>query len=207
MHRVLKTALVACAALNAWIALALLIFDQNVGALPFVNVKVLAACALLLIAPALTFIPLARALRAPLYEVEGIAGWATFGFVFTFVTPDESLSRTEFLMFLLPLVVVIATVATLVAYAFGVRVYRGTPLQRDFLRARRQGYIVGLVAVALFLLHGIQVLNLMTGALLVVIAMLCEMVMLSRARPASASRSTARAQPQHGSPDQAARTP
>lgn len=198
MHRILKVTLIAGAALNAWIALGWLIFGQNVGSLPFSNVKVLAACALLLAAPALTFIPIARALHAPLYEVEGIAGWAMFGFVFAFVTPGESLSRTEFLLFLLPLTVVVATIATLVAFAFGYRVYRNTPLQRDFLRARRQGYLAGLVAVALFLLNGIQVLNLVTGVLLVVIAVLCEVVMLSRAQPGGARRLPARMQPPTG---------
>lgn len=188
MGRVIRPLSITCAATAAWIALAYLVFSRDVGAMSFGHPAVLATCALLLAAPALTFIPIARALGVSLYEVEGIVGWATFGFVITFVTPGDSLSRTEFLAFLLPLTVVIATVATLIAYAFGYRVYRYTPWQRDFLRARRQGYLTALVIVALFLLNGIQVLNLMTGLLLVVIAVLCEVVMLSRVRPATARR-------------------
>lgn len=188
MHRSLKIMLIAGAAANAWIALAYFMFVVDVGSLPATNWQVIITCALLLLAPALTFIPLARMLNAALYEVEGIAGWATFGFVLAFVTPGSSLTRTEFLIFLLPLVVVIATLATLVAYAFGFRIYRNTPGQRDFFRARRQGYVVGLVSVALFLLYGIQVLSIVNGVLLIVVAVLCEFVMLSRARPTAARR-------------------
>lgn len=189
MHRAVRILLITTAAVNAWIALGYLVLVENAGSLPAGDPKVIGTFLLLLVAPGLTFIPIARALRATLFEVEGVAGWATFGFVFTFITPGNTLSRGEFLLFLLPLTVVIATVATLVAYAFGYRIYRNTPFQRDFLRARRQGYIVGIVVVALFLLNGIQVLSLVTGVLLIVIAILCEVVMLSRARPAPARRS------------------
>lgn len=193
MHGILKALFIILAALNAWLALGYLVFAVDAGSLPASDYRVPATMILLLLAPALTFIPLARLLNVALYEVEGILGWASFGFVLTFVTPGTSLTRTEFLIFLLPLVVVIATMASLVSYAFGYRIYRGTASQRDFLRARRQGYGVGLVVVALFLLHGIQVLSLVTGVLLVTIAVLCEVVMLSRARPAHARR---RLQPQ-----------
>lgn len=207
MHGAVKTTLIIFAAINAWIALGYFIFVRDVGSLPAGDVRVIATCALLLIAPGLTFIPIARALAAPLYEIEGIVGWATFGFVVTFVAPGETLSRAEFLVFLLPLTVVVATVATLIAYAFGYRIYRSTPWQRDFLRARRQGYLVGLVSVGMFLLNAIEVLTLVTGLLLVLIAVLCEVLMLSRVRPARVSRSHAPARSLPGTPDQAGRTP
>jgi hypothetical protein len=196
MHGFLKALFIVLAGLNAWIALGYLVFVVDAGSLPASDYRVPATMFLLLLAPALTFIPLARLLNAALYEVEGLLGWASFGFVLTFVTPGPSLTRTEFLIFLLPLVVVIATIATLVSYAFGYRIYRGTAAQRDFLRARRQGYVVGLVVVALFLLHGIQVLSLVNGALLVTIAVLCEVVMLSRDRPVNARRRVQSGSPQ-----------
>jgi hypothetical protein len=195
MHGIPKALFIILAALNAWIALGYLVFVVDAGALPASDLRVPATMFLLVLAPALTFIPLARLLNAALYEVEGILGWASFGFVLTFVTPGSSLTRSEFLIFLLPLVVVIATLATLVSYAFGYRIYRGTTAQRDFLRARRQGYGVGLVVVALFLLHGIQVLSLVNGVLLVTIAVLCEVVMLSRARPVHARNGHQRRSP------------
>jgi hypothetical protein len=199
MHRALRIVFIVGAAANAWIALAYLLFVANVGDLPATDAQVILTCALLLVAPGLTFIPLARVLQATLYEVEGIVGWASFGFVLTFVTPSATLSRTEFLIFLLPLTVVIATIATLIAYAFGYRIYREEPRRRrDFLRARRQGYIVSLVIVALFLLHGIQVLTLVSGVLLVVVAVLCEIVMLSRDRPSRSRRTAVRSSPRSG---------
>lgn len=192
MHRVLRWLVILGAAANAWLALGYLIFAADVGSRPVSDWRVPATWLLLLLAPALTFIPLARALNAALYEVEGIAGWAAFGFVLTFITPQDTLTRTQFLVFLLPLTVVIATLATLVAYAFGVRIYRNDPRSYNFLRARRQGYIVALVLVALFLLHGIQVLNPVNGLLLVVVAILCEVFMLSRGQPVSGRSRPAR---------------
>lgn len=182
MQRILHIVFLVGAALNAWLALGYLIFIADAGSQPMLSWQVVVTCILLLVAPGLVFIPLARALKVSLYEYEGIGGWAIFGFVLTFIRPSDSLSRAEFLIFLLPLTVVIATVATLVAYAFGLRIYRNDPRRHDFLRARRQGYIVGLVLVALFLLNSIHVLSIVSGILLVVIAILCEVVMLSRGR-------------------------
>lgn len=182
MHVVLRGLIVAGAAFSALLALGYLIFVHNAGSLPLSDWRVVVTFGLLIAAPALTFIPLARVLDAALYEVEGLVGWATFGFVITFITPGASLTRTEFLVFLLPLTVVIATLATLVSYAFGYRIYRNDQRRRDFLRARRQGYLAALVVVALFLLHGIGVLSPVNGGLLVLIAILCETLMLSRSR-------------------------
>ncbi len=184
MHAILRILLIVGAAANTWLALGYLIFVADVGSKPALSWQVVATCVLLFVAPAVVFVPLARALRVSIYEIEGIGGWAVFGFVLTFITPNETLSRSEFLVFLLPLTVVIATVATLIAHAFGLRVYRNDPRRHDFLRARRQGYLVALVLVALFLLNSIHVLSIVNGVLLVVIAILCEVVMLSRGRQA-----------------------
>lgn len=185
MHQVLRILLIVGAAANTWLALGYLIFVADVGSKHAFSWQVVATCGLLIVAPGLVFIPLAKALKVSIYEIEGIAGWAVFGFVLTFITPSDTLSRAEFLIFLLPLTVVIATVATLIAYAFGLRVYRNDPRQHDFLRARRQGYLAALVLVALFLLSSIHVLSVVNGVLLVVIAILCEVFMLSRGRPLS----------------------
>lgn len=191
MHRVLRALLITGAALNAWIALAYLIFVADVGSQPMMQWQGIATCVLLFVAPGLTFVPLARSIGASLYEVEGIGGWASFGFVVTFITPNDTLTRTEFLVFLLPLTVVVATAATLLAYIFGLRVYRNDPRRHDFLRARRQGYLAALVVVALFLLNSIHVLSMVNGGLLVVIAILCEVLMLSRSRPEAAQAASA----------------
>lgn len=186
MHRILGIVFIIGAAANAWLALAYLIFVADVGSKSMFDWRVMATCLLLLVAPGLVFVPLARALKVSVYEIEGIGGWAVFGFVLTFIAPSNILSRSEFLIFLLPLTVAIATIATPIAYAFGLRVYRNDSRRHDFLRARRQGYLVALVLVALFVLNSIQVLSSVNGVLLVVIAILCEVFMLSRGRPTQA---------------------
>lgn len=198
MHPMVKAFLFGLVTPVAWVALGWLVFVRNVGELPASNALVFLTGALLVAAPALTFVPLARVLQAPLYEVEGIFGWATFGFVITFLTPGETLSRGEFLIFLLPLTVAIASVVTLIAHAFDRRIHRHAPYRQSFLRARRQGYLAALVMVALFLLHGIQVLSLVNGTLLLVVAILCEVVMLSRDRQAPVRRVPAQPRPQNG---------
>lgn len=198
MHPLLKAFLFGLVAPLAWLTLGWLLFVRNVGDLPATDPLVILAGGLLVAAPALTFVPLARVLHAPLYDVEGIVGWSTFGFVITFLSPGETLSRGEFLIFLLPLTVAIASVATLVAHAFDRRIHRGAPHRQSFLRARRQGYLAALVVVALFLLNGIQVLSPVSGLLLLVVAILCEVVMLSRDRQEPAPRSMSQPRPQNG---------
>lgn len=198
MHQLLKAFLFGFVAPFAWLVLGWLVFVRNVGELPATEPLVLLAGGLLVAAPALTFVPLARALGAPLYDIEGIAGWATFGFVITFMSPGESLSRGEFLIFLLPLTVAIASVATLIAHAFDRRIHRNAPYRQSFLRARRQGYLAALVVVALFLLHGIQVLSPVSGMLLLVVAILCEVIMLSRDRQEPVRRVEPQPRPQRG---------
>ena len=78
MQRVLHIIFLAGAALNAWLALGYLIFIADTGSRPMLSWQVIATCILLLVAPGLVFIPLARALRVSLYEYEGIAGWPIF---------------------------------------------------------------------------------------------------------------------------------
>jgi hypothetical protein len=168
------------AALSAWMLLAYMVFGANVGAAPLASPRGLASCALLCIAPGVTFVPLARWLRAPLYDVEALVGWATFGFVFVFLAPRSTPSLGEFLVFLLPLTIALGTCCTLAAYLVGLRVYRGSPLRHDFVRARRQGYLAAICLEALALLRGIGVLTPAGAGLLVVICVLAEALLLTR---------------------------
>jgi hypothetical protein len=135
---------------------------------------------LLFIAPGLTFVPLTRWLHAPLYEVEALAGWASFGFVLVFLAPRATPSLGEFLVFLLPLTIALGTCCTLAAYLAGLRVYRGSARRHDFVRARRQGYLAAICLESLALLHGIGVLTPAGAGLLVLICVLSEALLLSR---------------------------
>lgn len=187
MVKALHVTLLASVALNLWIALGYLIFSRNAGEQAPLSNLALITYALLILAPAVTFIPIARWLDAPLYDSESIAGWAIFGYVFAFVTPDQPISRGAFLVFLMPLTVVIATLATLVAYAFGRRLSGGKTSRSLFFQARRQGYLIAIAVVVLLLLHSFEVLSPFNGTLLVIIIVLAETLMLARSRPSSPS--------------------
>lgn len=180
MQRTGQSAIVALGALLSWMMLGQLILVEDVGDRSAFDPPRLLYYLLLLAAPMLTFVPLARWARAPFYDVEAIASWATLGFVVALVTPADPPTLGQFLLFLLPLTVALATVLTLVSYLAGLRVYRGDPRRHDFVRARRQGYLAAFVLVASMLLFSIGTLSPTSAVLLLVIAVLAEMFSLSR---------------------------
>lgn len=180
MHRTGQSAIVALGALLSWLMLGQLILVEDVGDRASFDPPRLLFYLLLLAAPALTFTPLARWARAPIYDLEAIAGWATLGFVLAIVTPADPPTLGQFLLFLLPLTVALATVLTFVSYLAGLRVYRGDPRRHDFVRARRQGYLAAFMLVASMLLFSIGMLSPTSAVLLLVIAVLAEMFSLSR---------------------------
>ena len=180
MHRSGQTAIVALGALLSWLALGQLIFVEDVGSRPVLDPVRMLCYVLLLAAPVMTFVPLARWAQAPFYDVEATAGWATLGFVVAFLTPDDPPSLAQFLLFLLPLTVALATLGAMGSHLVGLRVYRGNARRSDFVRARRQGYLAALVLVASMLLFSIRTLSPSSAVLLLVIAVLAEMFALSR---------------------------
>ena len=180
MGRTGQSAIVALGALLSWVMLGQLIFVEDVGSSPAFGPWRLLFYTLLLAAPVLTFVPLARWARAPFYDVEATTGWATLGFVVAIVSPADPPTLAQFLLFLLPLTVALATVATLGSYLVGLRVYRGNPRKHDFVRARRQGYLVALMLVASMLLFSVGTLSSTSAVLLLVIAVLAEMFALNR---------------------------
>jgi hypothetical protein len=183
MRRIARRAAYCAAALLAWLLLGVLIFGLDAGSRPALSRVALLTSALLIVAPLLTFVPLALYWRAPLFDLEAIAGWGAFGYVFVFLPPRDSLSLAEFLLFVVPLTVALATLFTALAYLAGLRVYRGDPRRQDFVRARRQGYLAALFVVSLAVLNSIDVLTAANGGLLLFIAVLTEALLLAR-RPA-----------------------
>jgi hypothetical protein len=184
MRRVLQASGRCGLALAGWGILGYLVIVANVGAAPLISPGRVAATGLLLFAPALTFGPLARRLGAPLYDIEGVVGWASCGYVLIFLAPRATPSLGQFLIFLLPLTIALASVCSLLAYLVGLRVLLGDPRAHDFVRARRQGYLAALCIVALGLLHGAGLLTPAIAVLLVGLAILTELLAQSAWRGA-----------------------
>jgi hypothetical protein len=170
-----------------WVLLARLVLVNDAGSRTVLSGVGLLTCLLLFVAPAVTFIPIARWTHSPLYDFEAVAAWSTFGFTLTFLRPSDPPTMGQFLLFVVPLTVSLATVGTLLAYLIGLRVYRFGSRRGGAVRARRQGYLGALYVVALMVLHSIGTLTPTSGVLLLVILVLGEMFCLTRGqtRPAA----------------------
>jgi hypothetical protein len=120
-------------------------------------------------------------MHAPLYDIEGIAGWGMFGFTLAFVSPSSPPTLGQFLFFLLPLTVALATVFTFIAWLVGLHVLRAASpsVRRDTVRARREGYLVAFAMVAMMLLHSVGTLTITSVALLLVVVILSESLALT----------------------------
>jgi hypothetical protein len=164
-----------------WAALLYLVFWDDVGHRSMLDVRTVIAIALLVGAPAATFIPLQRWVGAPLYDIEGSVGWAALGFMLAFVTPSSPLSLGQFVAFLITLTIAIASAASMVAYLIGLRVLRDRASRRDFLRARRQGYLTAFYIVSAVALWSIGTLTITSAAMMLVIVVLVEMLALAHA--------------------------
>lgn len=181
LTRVVPALLLIAAAIAAWGAVYYWIVVADVGAeRDFWAGRRLAAYAAFILAPALTFLPIGRLLRIPLYDLEAIAAWSTLAFVVTFVHPSEQPSRAVLLLFLVPLTMALATIFTLLSYAVGWRLLTRRSQRYDFVRARREGYLLAMFVVGCLLLSMLEVLTAVNVTLLALILLLLEVFLLSR---------------------------
>jgi hypothetical protein len=180
MQRSLRVVVLAGLAVNAWVVVLLSFHALPPGGFELSWRSVLALAAFV-IAPALTFVPLGRLMRARLYGVEAICGWAALLTTLAFVAPGETLSLHEFLAVTTPVTVALATLLTPIAFlCLRSRVTRRSR-STCALIARRQGYFAALGMVSMLLLAGIGVLNIYNAALIVVILGVVEFLLLDRA--------------------------
>lgn len=187
MSRVVKPLLWTVLTVNVWLVLLHLVANRNAGSMSLATPEAALACILLIVAPAMIFLPIASKLAAPFYDAEAILGWGTLGFVVVFFTPSEQLTHGQFLALLIPLTVSIASVAMLIAYAFVRRTQPETPASINLLQARRIGYLAALALVALTLLKALELLTPFNGALVVAVAVLAELLAVASRRPVPAS--------------------
>lgn len=178
------TALILAASL-AWAGVYLLIVTYDVGRLnEFLHQDRVLAYGAFILAPLLTFMPIGRVLRIPLYELEAVVAWSTLLFTLTFIEPGTYPPLPVLLLFLVSLMMSLATIFTLFSYAVGYRLLTRRSQRYDFLRARREGYLISMFLVGVLLLHMLEVLTIINAALLGLIIVLLEIFLLSRGSPA-----------------------
>lgn len=180
MMRHVHRALWALLCLNLWLFIGYMVFERNVGAEPLLSGSALVTATAMLLAPWVTFLPIATRLGMPLFEYEAAVGWATLMFVVSFIPPDDPVSRGQFLVLLLPLTVAIASLAALVAFAVGRRLSNEPRSAADVVRARREGYFAGIVLVLMLLMQSLGVLSIVNAMLAISAAALAEGLMLTR---------------------------
>jgi len=165
----------------AWSVVYYLIVVRDVGTIAsFWAPWRLLAYFVFILAPAVTFMPLAHKLRLPLYDLEAIVGWSTLAFVLTFVNPQAQPTLPMLLALLVSLVISLSTVLSLISYATGLRLFARRSQRYDFVRARREGYLGAIFVAGLLLLSFLKVLALTNAALLGLIVFLLEIFLLSR---------------------------
>jgi len=165
----------------AWLVVYDLVVVRDVGSrTDFWSAERLVAYGAFVLAPAITFMPVAHKLRIPLYDLEAIIAWSTLAFVLTFVDPRTSPPMWMLLVFLVSLVMSLATILTLLSYATGLRLFARRSQRYDFVRARREGYLGSIFCVGLLLLSFLNVLSIVSAALMGMIVLLLEIFLLSR---------------------------
>ncbi len=154
MSRALTRVCWILASVVAWLVVYDLIVVRDVGSrTDFWSPERLLAYAAFVMAPAITFMPIAHKLRIPLYDLEAIIAWSTLAFVLTFVDPSNSPPMYMLLVLLVSLVMSLATILTLISYATGLRLFARRSQRYDFVRARREGYLGSIFCVGLLLLR------------------------------------------------------
>lgn len=178
--RVVPVLLLIAAAISSWYLVYDMIVVWDVGSTPnFFAGERLLAYVVFILAPALTFLPLGRRLRIPLYDVEAVTAWSTLFFAITFISPGRNPSLMELLLFSVTLTMSLATVFTLISYAVGFRLLTRRSQRYDFVRARREGYLGAIFVVGCVLLASLTLLTAVNVAVLALIVMTLEVLGLS----------------------------
>jgi hypothetical protein len=172
----------------AWYLAGLLIMAYDIGSEPdFWASERLLAYVLFVLAPALTFTPLARLAAIPLLELEAVVAWSTLLYVWTFVDPERAPVLPALLFLLVPLTMSLATLLTLLAYLVGSRLAARRGRRYDAVRARRQGYLAAMFVSGCLLLRMLDVFSPVNAGLLALIVLLIEVLLLTRPVPTERS--------------------
>ncbi len=167
-----------------WAGLVGLIFLLNTGQYDFWFPGRVVVYVLLLLAPALTFMPIARILEFPLYGYWAVISFALFGYVLAFVPSDPtkgwSANSGGLGLLLISLFMVAITIFLPVFYRLGFKLFSRKVEQYDLSRARREAILAGLCVLMLAFLRIVGALNLLIGVALVLAFIVFEMLILSR---------------------------
>jgi hypothetical protein len=147
---------------------------------------------LMLIAPALTFMPMGRAMGTTLYGYWSVLSWAAFGFVFAFLSPalgnDATKNREENLGLVIILLVcffaVLVSFFLPICYAVGLNLFAhaSRPARYDLRRATREAVLLALYFLLIAFMQLLGSLTWLYAVLLLLSVLVIELLILSRSR-------------------------
>jgi hypothetical protein len=168
-----------------WAAWIYFLFIFDVGAIPSAwDPWRIAFYFLLLLAPAITFIPISQWLGWRFFGPYATLGWAAFGYLLAFVRPTAVLLEEAPLLslwyFFLVLFVVLTTILAPLAHTIGLRLFTSRTHQRDLMRAWREAGLLSLYLVGLAIGRGSGLLNWPIALLSLLFLVLVEALFLAR---------------------------
>lgn len=172
--------LVWSVALAAWAGVGYGLVAREVGAIPeLLHPLRLGYYALVVVAPALTFFPLARLMRLTAFGFEATFFWAGLLLMLTFVSPNST-GMPAYMLFLILLFGAVAAVFVPLNYAVGARLLTLRVHRRDTGRARREAYLIGLFIALSAAMNMGGFYNALNALLLLLILALVESFALAR---------------------------
>jgi hypothetical protein len=178
------TAAVAAGLCWASVAALLLLGDLRAEPGPLAPLRVLFYVAVLL-AGALTFLPIERRLALPGLTLEGLGGTALLCYALAFVPPPSGWlfslpDLPVYLLLLLALFWSVSALAMPLVYALGRALFRARARQLDLRRVRRQAHELGALVTLVGALAALRVLTWVSLLLLLLILLIGELLILSR---------------------------
>ncbi len=137
---------------------------------------------LLLVAPALTFIPIGKALGKGWYGWVAIVSFALLGYTLEFVphTSGWNQNVVPMIAFLLGLFLAVYTISWPVFYLLGFRFFKRRVERYDLGRSQREAILLGLYIVTVLFLGAAKILNPTYAGALFLIFLSVELLFLTR---------------------------
>lgn len=170
----------------AWAAWIYFLFIFEVGAIPNPwDPWRIVFYVLLLLAPTLTFVPIALRFEWYLLGPYAVLGWAVFGFLLAFLPPPLAVltqrqSPLVVWYYFLDLFVVLTTILAPIAHVVGLRFLSSRAHQRDFVRAWREAGLLALYLVGLAIARNLGLITWPIALLGLLFLVLVEALFLAR---------------------------
>ncbi|WP_038040506.1 hypothetical protein [Thermorudis peleae] len=173
-RRIALAFIITVLAVASWVGVAIVLGDPAVQVMTWPGRGI--ALALFVLAPALTFIPLARLAQIALLEWEAMLGWGMLLYLLAFVDPQRAPRLPALVVFLVSLTVAVASLLTLIVFVFGSRIAAWRGQRYDALRARAVAYLTAFFFAGCLLLRELEAFTLTNVRLLALIVLLVQVL-------------------------------